>query len=79
MSTSFFDLSRELRDWIYFLAFEPGAHAFVEGGLRFTLSFRKPDADTPHALPPWLFTNKQILEEGLEQYYREVVCTDINL
>jgi hypothetical protein len=68
---SFFSLPAELRICVYDALWAGALLTFYEGDLEFKLAY-KPRMHL--ALPLWLPTYKQMLDEGLEQLYREAVC-----
>ena len=71
--TTFFSLPRELRDTIYALCFAHGNYSFASHGLQIILRMHLPGVDPPRAcLEPWLLTNKQLLQEAMQQFYRDV-------
>lgn len=63
-------LPRELRDYLYDTLFVGSCFQFEQLDLITVLSY---DGSTSESrrLPSWLLTNKQILHEGLEQFYRQ--------
>ncbi|KAF2826993.1 hypothetical protein CC86DRAFT_455569 [Ophiobolus disseminans] len=80
-SSSFFCLPRELRDQIYDCLFRGCSLTFFNNDVRPDLGvtfhfFYQYNGTRQHQnLPRWLFACKQILNEGLEQWYRGASCS----
>ncbi|KAF2241570.1 hypothetical protein BU26DRAFT_173082 [Trematosphaeria pertusa] len=73
-----FRIPTELRELIYDDLWEGVIiSGCVEGACKFRVEYGETDndGDPEHLLPVWLFTAKQILAEGMRQFYRKARCT----
>ncbi|KAF2472406.1 uncharacterized protein BDR25DRAFT_392836 [Lindgomyces ingoldianus] len=77
----FFSLARELRDQIYHYLWREHPVYFFQFSLHIEFSYGAPNKErfSWPWLPSWLLTNKTILEEGIQQFYRQARCIDIRL
>ncbi|KAF2468024.1 uncharacterized protein BDR25DRAFT_358276 [Lindgomyces ingoldianus] len=72
-SSLFSNLPRELRDRIYEYLLHGSCFQFLEHILLVVLANDGSDGSVS-GLPLWLLTNKQILSEGLSEFYRHARC-----
>ena len=62
-----FKLPRELRDYIYHLCFLSSGFGYIEGDLVVDVCYGQ---QRWASKPRWIWTNKQVLDEALVQFYR---------
>ncbi|ORY03740.1 hypothetical protein BCR34DRAFT_573284 [Clohesyomyces aquaticus] len=75
VAPTFFSLARELRDRIYHYMWQDTKIYFTQFAIEFAIAYGvgvEHPLDT--ALPVWLLTDKRMLSEGMEQFYRHAEC-----
>jgi hypothetical protein len=79
--SNLFHIPLELREKIYhYLWCDTRLSDIEEDYCKFSLTYLESNSSpksTQNGLPNWLLTNKQVLSEGMQQFYRNATCTSI--
>jgi hypothetical protein len=79
--SNLFYIPLELRERIYhYLWCDTRLSDIEEDSCKFSLTYLVSNSSpksTQNGLPNWLLTNKQVLSEGMQQFYRNATCTSI--
>src|SRR5690349_20851938 len=71
----FLTLPREIRDTIYSLCFLPGNYVFQELEHQFKIRLVRNHRNYRERFPCWMLASKQVLDEAMQQFYRDAVFT----
>jgi hypothetical protein len=75
-----FKLPLELRDLVYSFCFEQGCYKLFQDGMQFNVHLgRTGGGPFNMRLPDWLPTCKEVLEEAMTQFSRDVVCAYVSV